>query len=116
MNKNIKKLDEMLLSCGLRDSMFGTDYVRWAVMFYEPGMSMTKELYPAVASAVGSSSVRVERCIRSAIESGFSRCGCNSEVQEIFRNCIAPDKVRPTNCEFIARLAHLCSEDINYEK
>lgn len=116
MNKNVKKLDEMLLACGLRDNLIGTEFARRAVLMYQPGMSLTKELYPAIAKAANSTTARVERAMRHAIESGFDRCGYDNEVLTMFGNTIDPDTGKPKNGEFIARLARLCREPgTNYE-
>ena len=112
MSKNAQKLDAMLLECGLRDSLVGTDYVRRAAMMYTPGMSMTKELYPGVAAAVGSSPSRVERAMRHAIETGFDRCGYTERVMTIFGNTIDPNSGKVTNGEFIARLSRIYREGL----
>ena len=114
MSKNAQKLDEMLLECGLRDSLVGTDYTRRAVMMYTPGMSMTKELYPGIAAAVGSSPSRVERAMRHAIETGFDRCGYTERVMNIFGNTIDPSTGKPTNSEFVARMARLYREGLSH--
>lgn len=109
---NAQKLDNVLLTCGLRDNLLGTDYTRRAVRLYQPGMSITKELYPAIAAAVGSSSSRVERAMRHAIESGFDRCGYSDEVMTMFGNTIDPNKGRPTVSEFVATVARICREGV----
>ena len=109
---NEKKLDNVLLTCGLRDNLLGTDYARRAVRMYRPGMAMTKELYPAIAAAVGSSGARVERAIRHAIETGFDRCGYDNEVLTMFGNTIDPSSGKPCNGDFIARVARICREGL----
>lgn len=108
---NERKLDRMLTVCGLPDNLRGTEQLRVAVRLYTPGMMVTKELYPAVAAAVGSTTVRVERSMRTALESGFNRCGYDVDVIEIFGNTIDPDKGKPTVSEFVARAARLCRAD-----
>lgn len=111
MSKIAQKLDKMLLDCGIRDCLVGTDYIRRGVYLYRPGMMMTKDLYPAIAAAVGSTASRVERAMRHAIETGFDRCGYSDQVMTMFGNTIDPSTGRPTNGEFIARLARLCHEN-----
>ena len=108
---NIQKADKLLILCGLRDSLAGTDYIRRALRIYRPGMMITKELYPAVAAEAGSTAMRVERSMRHAIESGFDRCGFSDKVLELFGNTIDPDKGKPTVSEFLARIAMACNED-----
>lgn len=109
---NAQKLDNVLLTCGLRENLLGTDYTRRAVMVYRPGMSLTNELYPAVAAAVGSTPGRVERAMRHAIESGFDRCGYSDEVMTMFGNTIDPNTGKPRNGEFVARVAYICREGL----
>ena len=109
--ENKQKLDKMLLACGLRDNLIGTEYARRAVMMYRPGMSITKELYPAIAAACDSTASRVERAMRHAIDSGFDRCGYSDEVLTMFGNTIDPNTGKPRNGEFVARLARLIHEN-----
>ena len=61
---NEEKLDRILLELGHDDFNRGTAYIRRAVGIYEPGMYMTKELYPTLAEAAHSTPSRVERCMR----------------------------------------------------
>lgn len=107
---NEQKLDNVLLTCGLRDNLLGTDYTRRAVRLYRPGMSITKELYPAIAAAASTSPSRVERAMRHAIETGFDRCGYSDEILSMFGNTIDPSTGKPRNGEFIARVARLCHD------
>lgn len=110
---NKQKLDEVLNTCGLRDNLKGTEMVRQAVSIYKPGMSMTKELYPAISAAVESTPSRVERSIRHAIESGFDRSVWQEEVLTMFGNTIDPRRGKPTNSEFIARVARICRDGLS---
>lgn len=114
MSKNAQKLDEMFLSCGMRDILCGTDYARRAVVMYQPGMSITKELYPAIAEAVGSTPSRVERAMRHAIETGFDRVGYEA-AERFFGNTINPNTGKVTNGEFVARMAKLYREGLSHE-
>ncbi|MBQ8900296.1 MAG: sporulation initiation factor Spo0A C-terminal domain-containing protein [Akkermansia sp.] len=109
---NEQKLDNVLLTCGLRDNLLGTDYTRRAVRLYRPGMSITKELYPAIAAAASTSPSRVERAIRHAIESGFDRSGYTDEMLTMFGNTIDPATGKLTNGEFVARVARICREGL----
>ena len=108
---NEQKLDKALLDCGLRDNLTGTAMIRIAVHAFRPGMAVTKELYPDIAKAVGSTPSRVERAMRHAIESGFDRCGYDHSVMEMFGNTIDPNKGKPTVSEFVARMAAVCNEN-----
>ena len=105
-----EKLERKLLLLGIRDNLCGAYYLRAAVLLWRPGMSVTKELYPAVAKEFGSTASRVERGIRHAIESGWDRAAEYDRVA-IFAGTIVPEKAKPTNSEYIARLARVCRAD-----
>lgn len=66
--------------------------------------SVTKTLYPDVAKKFSTTSSRVERAIRHAIEVAWTR-GDLSYIQEIFGYTVSSEKGKPTNSEFIAMLA-----------
>ena len=65
---------------------------------------ITKVLYPEIARMYASTSSRVERAIRHAIEVAWGR-GQIQEQNEMFGYTINLQKGRPTNSEFIAMLA-----------
>ena len=112
MSKNEKKLDQMLMDVGFREAQSGTEYVRQAVKMYEPRMSLTKELYPAIAQAANSTPARVERAMRHAIESAFDRSRYDT-VYAFFGNSIDPNSGKVTNGEFIARMARIYREGLD---
>ncbi len=62
---------------------------------------ITKSLYPAIADLHGTTSTRVERVVRHAIESGCTR-GDTQALYHYFPHSITKDKLKPTNAEFIA--------------
>lgn len=66
--------------------------------------SITKILYPVVAKKFKTTSSRVERAIRHAIEVAWNR-GNVDAISEIFSYTINYNKSKPTNSEFIAMLA-----------
>ena len=111
MNKNEQKLDQLLMDVGLREVLSGTEYIRQAVKLYEPRMSLTKELYPAVAQAAGSTPSRVERAMRHAIDTAFDRSRFDT-VYAFFGNAIDPNSGKVTSGEFIARLARIYREGL----
>ena len=106
---NEQKLDDILLELGHDDFSLGTAYLRQAVKTYEPGMTMTKDLYPGVAKAVGSTGARVERCMRHSIEKAWMR-GSEEARLRYFGNSIDPQSGRPTVGEYVARLARLARQ------
>ena len=65
---------------------------------------ITKNLYPDIAKKFTSSSARVERAIRHAIEVAWNRGNVDC-IDNIFGYTISADKAKPTNSEFIAMIA-----------
>lgn len=106
---NEEKMDNALLELGHDDFSRGTYYLRKAVRIYEPGMALTKELYPALAKAANSSPARVERCIRHSIEKAWGRCPAEARLR-FFGNSVDPESGRPTVGEYVARLAHIARQ------
>lgn len=108
---NEQKLDDILLELGHDDFNLGTAYIRQAVKDYRPGIAMTKELYPGLARAVGSSPARVERMMRHSIEKAWARNDFQGQLK-YFGWSVDPDRGRPTVGEYVARLARICDEGI----
>lgn len=105
--KNQSVLDILLLALGHRDDLSGTEYLRDAVLLYADGYTqITKELYPEVAKIYGTKPTSVERCIRHSIEQAAIASGGDA-WGKVFGNSIDPNKGRPTNGAYIARLARL---------
>jgi two-component system response regulator (stage 0 sporulation protein A) len=65
---------------------------------------VTKVLYPEIAGKYKTTSSRVERAIRHAIEVAWNR-GNIEAIRNIFSYTICYNKTKPTNSEFIAMLA-----------
>lgn len=66
--------------------------------------AITKTLYPDVAKKYKTTSSRVERAIRHAIEVAWSR-GNVEAISKIFGYTVNVNKSKPTNSEFIAMIA-----------
>lgn len=66
--------------------------------------AITKRLYPAVARKHGSTSSRVERAMRHAIESAWDR-GDVEVLNTYFGYTIHNGRGKPTNSEFIAMIS-----------
>ena len=107
---NTQKLDKMMDNLGFPDHLIGTEYIRLAVSMYDRSLSMTKEIYPAIAAAAGSSPARVERAIRHAIASAWDRSDWEDQY-EYFGHTVHPNRGAPTNMEFFARAARVCRDD-----
>lgn len=66
--------------------------------------SITKVLYPDIAKKYKTTSSRVERAIRHAIEVAWSRGNIES-ISNLFGHTVSMSKAKPTNSEFIAMVA-----------
>ncbi len=110
---NEQKLDDILLELGHDDFNRGTAYIREAARYYQPGMAMTKELYPALAKAHDTSPARVERCMRHSIEKAWGRNDFHVQ-QRYFGGSVDPERGKPTVSEYVARLSKICREGIEY--
>jgi hypothetical protein len=72
----------------------------------EAAYAITGIVYPGVAMSYSTTAQLVERAIRHAVERGWTRC--DSAMQErYFGGKIRPGRTKPTNAEFIARIANL---------
>ena len=109
-NENELKLEitNLLHNLGIPSHIKGYNYIRDGVeMLYKDASlvgSITKELYPSIASTYDTTSSRVERAIRHAIEVSWVR-GDYNLMEELFGNSIDYDRSKPTNSEFIVTLA-----------
>jgi len=86
----------------------GYIYLREAITMVVNNMELlsavTKELYPSIARKYNTTSSRVERAIRHAIEVAWGR-GRVEVINNLFGYTIHNDKGKPTNSEFIAMVA-----------
>jgi two-component system response regulator (stage 0 sporulation protein A) len=104
------RIDRVLLDLGIPDHLLGYRYLQAAIMrvVREPELAycLTGGLYPGVARQFGTTGNLVERAIRHAVESGWNRCE-ESMRRLYFGGKIRPGRQRPTNAEFIARVANI---------
>lgn len=111
---NEEKLDNMLLELGHDDFNRGTAYLRQAVKMYEPGVQLTKELYPEIGKARGTTGPRVERCMRHSIDKAWRR-GSVEAQHRYFGFSINPNTGKPQVGEYIARLSRMCEvEELDF--
>ena len=98
----------MIHEIGVPAHIKGYQYLREAIMLSveDPAMisSITKILYPGIAKKFQTTSSRVERAIRHAIEVAWSR-GRMETLDALFGYTINTGKGKPTNSEFIALIA-----------
>ena len=99
-------ISNILLHLGISTKLHGYAYLREAILLMrkDPGQSLTKEIYPAVASLCGAEPIQVERSIRSAIHGTWPKR--DDAVWRIYFPSDDSEQVpRPTNATFICRLA-----------
>ena len=86
----------------------GYQYLREAIMMavedIESVSAITKVLYPSIAKKFKTTSSRVERAIRHAIEVAWDR-GDIETLQNYFGYTVSGGKGKPTNSEFISMIA-----------
>lgn len=101
-------ITEMIHQIGVPAHIKGYQYLREAIKLTveNPEMlnSVTKILYPTVAKNFNSTSSRVERAIRHAIEVAWDR-GDVDVLNSYFGYTIQNQRGKPTNSEFIAMIA-----------
>lgn len=100
-----KDVTDMIHEIGVPAHIKGYQYLREAIMMSvrdgEMLNSITKILYPTIAKKYQTTSSRVERAIRHAIEVAWSR-GNMETLDSLFGYTISIGKGKPTNSEFIA--------------
>ncbi len=102
------QVTEIIHQIGVPAHIKGYQYLRDAIlMAIEDDQiinAVTKRLYPAVAKKHGTTSSRVERAIRHAIEVAWDR-GDVDVLNAYFGYTIHNSRGKPTNSEFIAMIA-----------
>ncbi len=109
VSRNLEmQVTEIIHQIGVPAHIKGYQYLRDAIlMAIEDGEiinAVTKRLYPAVAKRHGTTSSRVERAIRHAIEVAWDR-GDVDTLTAYFGYTIHNERGKPTNSEFIAMIA-----------
>lgn len=101
-------ITEVILQVGIPAHIKGYHYLREAIMLAitnkEMINSVTKLLYPTVAKTFNTTSSRVERAIRHAIELAWDR-GDIDILNNFFGFTIHNVRGKPTNSEFIAMIS-----------
>ncbi len=102
------EVSNLLHDIGIPANIKGYHYLRTAIMMtvddFEVLNGITKILYPDIAKQYKSTSSRVERALRHAIEIAWER-GNVETIDKIFGYTINGEKGKPTNSEFIAMVA-----------
>lgn len=102
------KVTEILHQIGVPAHIKGYHYLRESIIMaiFTPDIinAVTKQLYPSVAKSFNTTSSRVERAIRHAIEVAWDR-GDVEILNSYFGYTIHNSRGKPTNSEFIAMIS-----------
>lgn len=101
-------ITEIMLEMGVPAHLKGYYYLRNAILMahsdHEAVTSVTKLMYPVIARRFKTTDRKVERAIRNAIEVSWER-GNVQVFEKLFGYSALDGKNRPTNSEYIARIA-----------
>lgn len=108
-------ITNIMLDIGVPAHLKGYHYLRDAILLSGRDMevvsSVTKLLYPTIAKRFKTTDQKVERAIRNAIEVSWTR-GNEETFEKMFGYSAASGRNRPTNSEYIARIADSIRLDI----
>ena len=103
-----KRIMDIFLSVGISAHLQGYHYLKESVkiVMKDPSAinSVTKKIYPSVASKFETTAGRVERGIRHALEVSYAK-GKIIQLNKIFGIEVLTQNEKPTNSEFVALLA-----------
>lgn len=108
-------ITNIMLDIGVPAHLKGYHYLREAILLSGRDMevvsSVTKLLYPTIAKRFKTTDQKVERAIRNAIEVSWTR-GNSETFEKLFGYSALSGRNRPTNSEYIARIADTMRLDI----
>lgn len=108
-------ITNIMLDIGVPAHLKGYHYLRDAILLSGRDMevvsSVTKLLYPTIAKRFKTTDQKVERAIRNAIEVSWTR-GNAETFEKMFGYSASSGRNRPTNSEYIARIADSIRLDI----
>lgn len=112
-----REIRRILLELGAPDHLVGHPYVIRAILLVMEDRlyinNITFGLYPQLAVEFDTTAARVERAIRHLIEVTWSR-GDLDILNRYFGNTISASRGKPTNGEFIARMANVVRQNVQY--
>lgn len=107
-NELERYITNIMLDVGVPAHLKGYHYLRDAILLSGRDMevvsSVTKLLYPTIARRFKTTDQKVERAIRNAIEVSWAR-GNVDTFEKMFGYSAISGRTRPTNSEYIARIA-----------
>ena len=102
------EVSSLLHDLGIPSHVRGYKYIREGIMLLYTSREVvnlvTKDIYPEIANRFNTTSSRVERAIRHAIEISWIR-GDLKVMEDIFGNSIDFERSKPTNSEFLTTIA-----------
>jgi len=111
-------ISNIIHDIGIPANIKGYVYLREAIIMvyneFDLLGSVTKKLYPRIAEKYKTTSSRVERAIRHAIELAWKR-GNIEYILDLFGYTIDINRTKPTNSEFIAMIADKLRLEANKE-
>ena len=112
-----QELRKILLELGAPDHLVGHPYVIRAILLVVGDQlylnHITFGLYPQLAVEFDTTPARVERAIRHLIEVTWDR-GDLGVLNRYFGNTVSASRGKPTNGEFIARIANVIRDRMKY--
>lgn len=109
------EIRRILLELGAPDHLVGHPYVIRAILLVIQDRlyinSITFGLYPQLAVEFDTTPARVERAIRHLIEVTWAR-GDLDVLEKYFGNTVSASRGKPTNGEFIARMANVVKANV----
>ena len=101
-------ITKMLHELGIPSHIKGYSYIREGItiLYYDYNMvgAITKKLYPELAKRYNTTTSRVERAMRHAIEVGWTRSDWKM-TEDLFGQSVDFDRSKPTNSEFLVTIA-----------
>lgn len=97
-------IHEIGIPANIRGYQYLRDAIRLTTENEEAVYSITKQLYPAVAEHYRTTSARVERAMRHAIQIAWDR-GNLDILKKYFGYTVSSMRGKPTNSEFIAMIS-----------
>lgn len=113
----LKLITHIMLRMGFHANQYGYRYLREAICqcMADPELltSVTKLLYPTVAKIYGVDCKKIERAIRTSIETAWREEKWNI-VDRVFGTDIDYHQKRPTNTDFIDGMIKYMSREKDY--
>ena len=111
-------IHDILKDLGCPISMVGFEYATYAVKLMHKSprrLAITKELYPAIAAQYNTTAPRVERCIRTLVQTTLDR-GSYADIHKVFGNVFRDKSGTIVNGDFLYGLKYELERRIQEEK